>query len=165
MEGLTMTGKDRRLGQNAELRQQVEEMLRNQGVPSSPAGEAQGAQEQFDHLSPEEMLVTLHELRVHQIELDMQNEELRRTQAALGAERERYVDLYDQAPVGYCTVSDQELIVEANLSIATLLGAARDALIKQPISRFIFKEDQDIYYLFRKQLILGGGRKRASCGW
>ena len=146
-----MTGKDRRLGQNAELRQQVEEMLRKQGVPSSPVGEVQGASEHLDPPSPEDILVTLHELRVHQIELDMQNEELRRTQAALGAERERYLDLYDQAPVGYCTVSGQDLLIEANLSVATLLGAARDALIKQPISRFIFKEDQDIYYLFRKQ--------------
>jgi len=151
-----MTGRDRRLGQNAELRQQVEEMLRNQGVPSSPVGEVQGASEQLETPSPEHLLVTLHELRVHQIELDMQNEELRRTQAALGAERERYVDLYDQAPVGYCTVSDQELIVEANFAIATLLGVARDALFKQPISRFIFTEDQDIYYLFRRQPFAAG---------
>jgi two-component system cell cycle sensor histidine kinase/response regulator CckA len=152
-----MTGKDRRLGQNAELRQQVEKMLRKQGVPSSPVGEVQGASEHLEPPSPADVLVTLHELRVHQIELDMQNEELRRTQASLVAERERYVDLYDQAPVGYCTVSDQDLLIEANLSVATLLGVARDALIKQPISRFIFKEDQDIYYLFRKQPIRAGG--------
>ena len=156
-----MTGKDRRLGKNAALRQQVEEMLRRQGVPSSPVGEVQGASEQLEPSSPEDIVVTLHELRVHQIELDMQNEELRRTQAALGAERERYVDLYDQAPVGYCTVSDQDLLIEANLSVATLLGVARDALIKQPISRFIFKEDQDIYYLFRKQPIRAG--KTQAC--
>jgi len=71
------------------------------------------------------------------------------------------VDLYDQAPVGYCTVSDQDLLIEANLSVATLLGVARDALIKQPISRFIFKEDQDIYYLFRKQPIRAG--KTQAC--
>jgi PAS domain S-box-containing protein len=151
-----MTSMDRRLGKNAELRQQVEEMLRKQGVPSCPVGEVQGASEHLEPPSPADVLVTLHELRVHQIELDMQNEELRRTQASLVAERERYVDLYDQAPVGYCTVSDQDLLIEANLSVATLLGVARDALIKQPISRFIFKEDQDIYYLFRKQPIRGG---------
>ena len=155
-----MTGKDRRLGQNAELRRQVEEMLRNQGVPSCPVGEVQGASEHLEPPSPENILATLHDLRVHQIELDMQNEELRRTQAALGAERERYVDLYDQAPVGYCTVSDQDLLIEANLSVATLLGVARDALIKQPISRFIFKEDQDIYYLFRRQRF-GAGKSQA----
>jgi two-component system cell cycle sensor histidine kinase/response regulator CckA len=149
-----MTSKDRRLDQNAELRQQVEEMLRKQGAPASPVGEVQGATEQ--PLSPEDILVVLHDLRVHQIELDMQNEELRRTQAALGAERERYLNLYDQAPVGYCTIGDQELILEANLSVATLLGVARDALVKQPISRFILKEDQDIYYLFRKQPFAAG---------
>jgi len=151
-----MTSMDRRLGKNAALRQQVEEMLRKQGVPSSLVGDGQGASEQVEPPSPEDVLVTLHELRVHQIELDMQNEELRRTQAALGAERERYVDLYDQAPVGYCTVNDQDLLIEANLSVATLLGVARDALFRQPISRFIFKEDQDIYYLFRRQRFEAG---------
>ena len=149
-----MTSKDRRLDQNAELRQQVEEMLRTQGVPGSPVGGAQGTSEL--PLSPKAILAMLHELQVHQIELDMQNEELRRTQAALGAERARYLDLYDQAPVGYCTISDQELILEANLSLATLLRVARDGLIKQPISRFILKEDQDIYYLFRKQPFAAG---------
>ena len=92
----------------------------------------------------------LHELRVHQIELEMQNEELRRAQAELDAARARYFDLYDLAPVGYCTLSEQGLILEANLTAATLLGVARGALVKQPFTRFILKEDQDIYYLHRK---------------
>ena len=151
-----MTGKDRRLGKNAELRQQVEEMLRKQDVPSSPVGDVHGALEPIETPSPQDRHVTLHELRVHQIQLEMQNEELRRTQAALGAERERYADLYDQAPVGYCTISEQELILEANLCVAGLLDVARDALIKQPITRFILKEDQDTYYLFRKQRFEAG---------
>jgi PAS domain S-box-containing protein len=95
----------------------------------------------------------LHELRVHQIELEMQNKELRRTQLELDAARERYFDLYDLAPVGYCTVSEMGLILEANAAAATLLGADRGALVQQPITRFILKEDQDIYYLHRKQLL------------
>ena len=98
----------------------------------------------------------LHELRVHQIELEMQNEELRRTQAELDAARARYFDLYDLAPVGYCTLTEKGLILEANLTAATLLGVARGALVKQPITRFILKEDQDIYYLHRKQLFETG---------
>ena len=103
-------------------------------------------------LSPEETRQTLHELRVHQIELQMQNDELRRTQVELAAERARYFDLYDLAPVGYITVNEQEMILEANLTAATLLGVSRDALVRQPISQFILDEDQDIYYLYRKQI-------------
>ena len=103
-------------------------------------------------LSPEETRQTLHELRVHQIELEIQNEELRRAQAELDAARARYFDLYDLAPVGYCTLSEPGLILEANLTAVNLLGVARVDLVKQPLSRFILKEDQDIYYLHRKQL-------------
>jgi PAS domain S-box-containing protein len=103
----------------------------------------------------------LHELRVHQIELEMQNEELRAAQAALDESRERYFNLYDLAPVGYVTLSEKGLILEANLTAAGLLGVARGALVKQPLSRFIFKEDQDIYYLHRK-LLFGTGEPQ-SC--
>ncbi|MEI7639663.1 MAG: PAS domain S-box protein, partial [Syntrophus sp. (in: bacteria)] len=64
-----------------------------------------------------------------------------------------YFDLYDLAPVGYVTISEEGLILEANLTAAILLGAARrTALLKQPLSRFILKEDQDIYYQHRKDL-------------
>jgi PAS domain-containing protein len=103
-------------------------------------------------LPPEEMQHMLHELRVHQIELEIQNEELRRIQEELAAAKDRYFDLYDLAPVGYCTLSKKGLILEANLTAATMLGVARAALIQQPLSRFILKADQDIYYLLRKQL-------------
>jgi PAS domain S-box-containing protein len=89
---------------------------------------------------------------VHQIELEMQNMELRLAYAELDAVRASYFDLYNVAPVGYFTISEKGLILEANLTAATLLGLARSAMIKQPISRFIHKEDQDIYYLQRKQL-------------
>ena len=106
----------------------------------------------------------LHELRVHQIELEMQNEELRRTQAELEASRARYFDLYDLAPVGYFTLSEKGLILEANLTAATLLGVARGDLVKQPLPRFILPEDQDIYYLHRKQLLKRARRRCASCG-
>ena len=98
----------------------------------------------------------LHELRVHQIELEMQNEELRRAQEELEASRARYFDLYDLAPVGYFTLSEQGLILEANLAGAGLLGVTRGDLAKQPLSRFILPEDQDIYYRHRKQLFETG---------
>ena len=107
-------------------------------------------------LSVEETRQTLHELRVHQIELEMQNEELRLAQAELDAVRARYFDLYDLAPVGYFTISEEGLILEANLTAAKLLGYTRNDLVKQPITRFILKEDQDVYYLHRKQLFETG---------
>ena len=107
-------------------------------------------------LSPEKTQLMLHELHVHQIELEMQNDELRRTQVDLEAARMRYFDLYDLAPVGYCSVSAQGLILQANLAAASLLGLSRAELAKLPISGVIFKADQDIYYLCRRQVIATG---------
>jgi PAS domain S-box-containing protein len=102
------------------------------------------------------MLQTLHELRVHQIELNMQNEELRLKQVELDAAGARYFDFYDLAPVGYVTVSEMKLILEANLTTASMLGVMRSDLLKHPFSRYILKEDQDIYYLHREHLIKTG---------
>ena len=92
-------------------------------------------------------------LLIHHTELTIQNEELRRTQDELEASRTRYFDLYDMAPIGYCTVSDTGLIQEANLTFATLLGIERSNLISQPLTSFILPEDQDIYYMFRKHFV------------
>jgi len=102
---------------------------------------------------PKEMRAVLQELQVHQVELEMQNEELRRAQVDLDALRARYFDLYDLAPVGYCTLSAQGSIEEANLTAATLLGVVRNELVGQPLSRFIVPEDQDIYYHHRRRLL------------
>ncbi len=108
-----------------------------------------------DSPSLEEARRLLHELRVHQIELEMQNEELRNAQAALEISRARYFDLYNLAPMGYCTLSTKGIILEANLTAATLLGIVRGTLIKSRFSRFIHTEDQDIYYLHLKRLFEG----------
>ncbi|MFM9916742.1 MAG: putative bifunctional diguanylate cyclase/phosphodiesterase [Rhizobacter sp.] len=95
--------------------------------------------------SPSELT---HELHVHQIELEMQNEELRRTQAALAAARDRYVDLYDRAPVGYATVDAQGIIVEVNLTGAAMLGAQRKQLQGQPFARYVASDDADRWHRF-----------------
>ena len=109
--------------------------------------------DETDLLSPEATRQLLHELRVHQFELEMQNEELRGAQLDLEASRARYVELYDLAPVGYCSVGASGLIEHANLAAAALLGIARAALARQRFSRFVFRDDQDAYYLQRKQLL------------
>ena len=147
--------------------------VRNEGDNQDGAGElrrradelflkkAASFPEDLANMRPEEIGRVLHELRVHQIELEMQNEELRRAQEELAASRERYFALYDLAPVGYITVSETGLILKTNLSARSLLGLVRDALINQPFSQFILKEDQDSYYWHRKQLFETGGSQ--SC--
>jgi len=114
------------------------------------------APENLDAMSPENARRVLHELRVHQIELEMQNEELRRSHEELEVSRARYFDLYDLAPVGYFTLSRQGVILEANLTAATMLNVPRGALVKQPLSRFVLREDQDVFYLYRKALMETG---------
>ena len=134
----------------AELRRRAEEDAR---FPET---------EDLDALSPEQIRRTFHELRVHQIELEMQNEELRRTQAELGAAQARYIDFYDLAPVGYLTLSEPGLILEANLTAATILGVTPDALVERPFTRFVLPEDQDLHYLHTKRLCETGAADATS---
>ncbi|HEX3035507.1 MAG TPA: PAS domain S-box protein [Thermodesulfobacteriota bacterium] len=95
----------------------------------------------------------IHELRVYQIELEMQNEELRRAQAELEESRNKYADLYDFAPVGYFTLGKKGIIEELNLSSAALLGLERKYLIKRPLSAYIDREHHDAFYFYLEQLV------------
>lgn len=101
---------------------------------------------------PEASQLMLHDLRVHQIELQMQNEELHRTQEELEASLEAYLDLYELAPIGYCTVNAAGVITKANLCAATLLGVGRRDLIDQALTHHIDRQDQDSYYLLSQRL-------------
>jgi len=101
----------------------------------------------------------IHELRTHQIELELQNVELRRAEQELVEARDRFSDLYDFAPVGYATISDKGLIVQANLTLSTLLGVDRSCLIMQPFAGFVLYEDEDIYYFQRKTAVDSGQRQ------
>ncbi len=94
----------------------------------------------------------VHELRVHQIELETQNEELRRAQEAITESRNRYVDLYDLAPVGYVTLDPQGRIVELNLKGAKLLGAPRNSLIQRPFILLVVPEDRQTFHGYLWQL-------------
>ena len=103
--------------------------------------------------TPKDPASLIHELRVHQIELKIQNEELRRIQEELEKARDRYSNLYDFAPTGYMTVTEKGIIKEANLTIATMLGEARGLLIGKFFSHFVLPEDQDILYKHWQHLL------------
>lgn len=88
----------------------------------------------------------LHELRVHQIELEMQNEELRCTQISLEETRDRFIDLYEFAPTGYLTLTPDAIISEINLTAATLLGIERKERLTLRFARFVAPEDRDKWH-------------------
>ncbi len=111
---------------------------------ATPAAQAAAAQ-----TSPQ----LLHELQMHQIELEMQNEELCRAQADLAASRALYFDLYEMAPVGYFTLDASWRILQANLTAAKLLGRPRASLVQDRMTRFVAPEDQDLVYLSLRALV------------
>lgn len=82
-----------------------------------------------------------HELQVRQTALESRNEELRRAQRDLSAARDRFVDLFDFAPVGYLMLQPDGRIAEANLSCAAMLGEDRHPLLGQLFSRFVAPAD------------------------
>ncbi len=96
----------------------------------------------------------VHELQVHQIELEMQNEELRQAQIDLELSAERYADLYDFAPVGYLSVAIDGKIIRANLTAAAMVGWERRELVGNPFHRFIAVEHLDRFHTLRRRLIV-----------
>jgi PAS domain S-box-containing protein len=91
---------------------------------------------------PAELARLMHELGVHQVELEIQNEELRRAHEALELSRDRYVDLYERAPVAYVTIDMHGFIVEANQVAAGLLGVPQPRMIGREMAEFIAPADQ-----------------------
>jgi PAS domain S-box-containing protein len=114
---------------NAILRREAEAKLKDWYLP--------------DDVPAEDAKRLIQELRVHQIELEMQNEELRKTQAQLEESSSQYADLYDFAPVGYVTLDEQGLIWEANLTAASQLGTERARLGKSIFPNFAREQDKE----------------------
>jgi PAS domain S-box-containing protein len=117
------------------LRERTEAML---------AASAEPSKRDVVEVTPQEMQRIVHELQVHQIELETQNDELRRAQAELAFSRDRFNDLYDFAPVGYVTLDAAETIVECNLTLVTLFGIERKRMLGVPFFRYVVSDHQNL---------------------
>jgi PAS domain-containing protein len=87
----------------------------------------------------------IQELQIHQIELELQNEELRNTQRALEESRTRFMQLYHNAPVGYVVLNSAGMITEANATFADMVNRDRARLLGKPFADFLFLEDRAIF--------------------
>lgn len=116
------------------MRRRAEEVLK--GDPLETGG-----------LSAPDLQFIIHELQVHQVELQLQNEELLRLQLELETSCDNYSNLYDFAPVCYCTLDQKGIIQEANQLCSIFFGIEIKKLIDQPLARFIHSDDQDAFYL------------------
>jgi PAS domain S-box-containing protein len=134
-----MTEERKKSSTPADLRRRAEEVV-------------QRRLHELREIPPDDLQDLIHELRVHQVELEMQNEELRRTQRELERARDEYSDLYDFAPVGYLTLSERGAILQANLTAGRILGVDRSRLVDRPLTDFIAREDQDTFYLHRRRV-------------
>lgn len=127
-------------GKYKELRQKAQQIL--------DKGEVE-----LHSLSQTELQTLVQELQIHQVELEIQNEELRDTQLRLMSSRDAYMRLYDFAPNGYCTLDRQGCIRECNLTFSETIGERRGHLIGRLFSDFIAPESQDKFYIYYRRLL------------
>lgn len=129
---------------NEELRRRAEERLRELQHPEDPARSAiDGAR-------------LLHELQVHQIELEMQNEALQQARDDMEALLTGYIELYDDAPVGYLTLDQVGNIRQTNLTGARLLGVDRERMGQPRLGLFVAAEDRTTLSDFLERVFATG---------
>ncbi len=104
----------------------------------------------------------IHDLQIHQIELELQNDELRSTQGELEKTRDRYINLYDFSPVGYFTLDKNAKILEANLTGADFLGLERKNIIGADFRKYIMPEFQDTFYLYLREILESGEKRQVE---
>ena len=104
----------------------------------------------------------IHELQVHQIEMEMQGESLKQAHAALETSHNRYLDLYELSPVGYLTLTPTGEIAEINMTGAQLFGLDRSGLLKRDFSAFVSREDSERWRQFFQSLVRQGGDGKAE---
>jgi PAS domain S-box-containing protein/putative nucleotidyltransferase with HDIG domain len=99
------------------------------------------------------------DLKMYQMQLEMQNEELQRAQESIIQARDRYADLYDFAPVGYFTLDREGKIVEVNLAGAQLLGLEPSLLVNQSSFRWVAPESEEIFSAHYRKVFENQGRQ------
>lgn len=104
-------------------------------------------------MSTQDIQFIIHELQVHQVELQLQNEEMRRLQLELETSRDNYSNLYDLAPVCYCTIDRKGIIQEANQMVLEIFGCRKEDLIEKRLAHFIHPDDQDLFYILQRQTL------------
>jgi len=122
------------------MRQKAEELLKKKSSGTASP------------LSEVESLRLIHELQVHQIELELQNDELRHAQAVAEVANDKYFRLYDLAPSGYFTLSREGEIVELNLAGALLLDKDLPHLRNSRFASFVAPETRAIFILFLEKI-------------
>jgi PAS domain S-box-containing protein len=136
-------------GRAGELRRRAEHRLRNQPIRGAQIETNADAQRIF------------HELQVHEIELELQNEQLKQSKAEVDASLERYTDLYDFAPVGYFSVDERALILDVNLTGAALLGIERSRLTNRRFQLFVAPEGRADFNAFLERVF--AEEERQTC--
>ncbi len=122
------------------IRKQAEIMLSHSGADIA-------------RMSSDDIQRLLFEFQVHQLELEMQNEELNRTHHELTASRDDYAQLYDSSPIAYLTLNEAGIIQKANIAAAALLGYPKEELVNKRFGAFVHSSDQEDYYLFIHNLL------------
>ena len=136
----------------AELRRRSEARLRADRKKGAPGR------------TEEDMQRLMHELQVHQVELEMQNEELHRSRAEVEAGLERYTELYDFAPVGYLTLGRDGAIRQVNLTGAHLLGVERARLLRRRFEAFVGEPNRAGFKSFLEKLFASQGKEECDLG-
>ena len=140
----------------AELRRRAEARLRKRVKNQRPAAE--------DTKSAADTQRLVHELQVHQLELEMQNTELQDARDRMEILLEKYTDLYDFAPVGYFSLDGEGQILEVNLTGAALLGVERSRLVNQRLPRFVAAASQPVFAAFLEQVFAGTEKQVCEAG-
>jgi diguanylate cyclase (GGDEF)-like protein/PAS domain S-box-containing protein len=126
------------------------------GKIENPIGQESASMNGEQTLSPDKLL---HELQVHQIELEMQNEELLRVNTALEESQRRYLDLYEFASVGYITLTQTALISEISLNGAALLGSERQKLQRCAFAEFVSPPERETWRRLFLEVLQNGGKR------
>jgi two-component system, cell cycle sensor histidine kinase and response regulator CckA len=146
MRAVEMEGKQSKFKKANALRERAEKELK---LTTIDAGK----------LPRGELLKLAHELQVYQIELEMQNDELRKSRLQLEESRQNYLDLFDNAPVGYLTLDENGTILEANLTVAEMLSSVAYLLVNSIFHHYIPRDDQDTFYVYLKKVFASEAQK------